>query len=112
MNSASKLVISCLCLLAPSFSLGAEKAALSPEEEKIVAYVDAHVGGFATDLAALVQIDSATENLAGVKQMGDYFVHEFAALGFEARFAPLPASTKRAGHFLATRTGTQGRRVL
>jgi glutamate carboxypeptidase len=112
MNHAPKLLASIVCLLLPLCAIAAEKSPLSPEEQKIVAYVDAHVGGFAADLATLVQIDSATENLAGVKQMGDHFVREFAALGFDARFAALPAETKRAGHLLATRTGPQGKRLL
>lgn len=87
-------------------------ALLSPDEQKIIAYVDAQGDDFAKELGKIVQINSATENLAGVKQMGDYFVREFAELGFDARFVPLPASTKRAGHFIATRSGAQGQRLL
>jgi len=112
MNHASRLLASTVALLFPVLAAAAEKPAPSPEEQKIIAYVDAHAGGFAADLSTLVQIDSATENLAGVKKVGDYFVREFSALGFDARFAPLPESTKRAGHFIATRTGPQGKRVL
>lgn len=91
---------------------GAVPATLNPEEQKIVAYVDAHRDEFAKDLEKAVQIDSATENHAGVKQMAAYFVPLYQALGFDARFVPLPESTKRAGHFLATRSGTRGKRVL
>jgi glutamate carboxypeptidase len=88
------------------------RAALTAEERQLVAYVDAHRADFARDLEAAVQIDSATENLSGVKQMGEYFAREFAALGFEARFVPLPATTNRAGHLLATRLGSRGKRLL
>jgi glutamate carboxypeptidase len=88
------------------------QAALTAEEQQLVAYVDAHRTDFARDLEAAVQIDSATENLSGVRQMGEYFVREFTAPGFEARFVPLPATTNRAGHLLATRLGSHGKRLL
>ncbi|MBS0663001.1 MAG: M20/M25/M40 family metallo-hydrolase [Verrucomicrobia bacterium] len=87
-------------------------AGLSPEEQKIVAYVDAHRDEFATDLEAAVQINSATEHLAGVRQMADFFVGKFAAIGLDARFVPLPPETGRAGHFLAEHRGHRGKRVL
>ena len=100
------LAIAALALPLTSF------AALSPDEARIAAYVDTHQAEFAADLEAAVQIDSATENLAGVRQMGEFFRSKFAALGFTARFTDLPAATLRAGHLVAERKGTQGRRVL
>jgi glutamate carboxypeptidase len=36
-----------------------------------------------------------------VKAVGDEFAKEFQALGFEARWIPMPAEVKRAGHFFA-----------
>jgi glutamate carboxypeptidase len=87
-------------------------AALQPEEAKLAAWVDAHAAEFAAELEAAVRIDSATENLAGVRRLGEHFAAQLAALGFEARFVSLPAETGRAGHLIAERKGTQGRRVL
>ncbi len=87
-------------------------AGLSSEEDKIVARVDAHHEDFARDLQAAVAIDSATENLAGVRQMGEAFGRQLTALGFESRFVELPASTGRAGHLVAEHKGTKGKRVL
>jgi glutamate carboxypeptidase len=87
-------------------------AALTPEEEKITAWADAHAADFARDLEAAVRIDSATENLAGVRQLGDLFGRDLTAMGFESRFLPLPAETGRAGHLLAERHGHRGKRVL
>jgi glutamate carboxypeptidase len=101
-----------LAVAAVALPLASSAAALSPDEQRIVAYVDAHSTEFAADLEAAVQIDSATENLAGVRQMGEFFRGKLAALGFAARFADLPAATLRAGHLVAERKGTQGRRVL
>ena len=87
-------------------------SALTPAEEKFVAAVDAQAGSFPSDLERAVQIDSATDNLAGVRQLGNLFVGQFAALGFDSRFVELPAATKRAGHVVAEHRGTQGKRLL
>ncbi len=86
--------------------------ALTPAEEKIVAAVDATIGNFSRDLEQSVQINSTTENLSGVRQMGEYFGRQLTELGLESRFINLPASTGRAGHLIAERRGTKGKRVL
>lgn len=88
------------------------KNSLTVEEERLIAAVDAGKDDFATDLGQAVQIDSATENLAGVRQVGELFVGQLAELGFESRFVLLPASTGRAGHLVAEHRGTKGKRVL
>jgi glutamate carboxypeptidase len=98
-------------LLICSLALSAG-AALTPDEQKIVALVDAQAGAFASDLEAAVRIDSATENLAGVRRMGEHFGRQLTELGFESRFIELPASTGRAGHLVAEHKGTRGKRVL
>lgn len=95
-----------------SLPVSVQAAGLTPEEQRIVAEVEAHRDAFATDLGAAVQIDSATENLAGVRQLGEVFARQLALLGFESHFVPLPASTGRAGHLVAERRGTKGKRVL
>jgi glutamate carboxypeptidase len=87
-------------------------AGLTPEESRIVAYVDAHSQEFEQDLEAAVRISSATEDLAGVRKMGDFFAQRLAPLGFDARFVELPASTGRAGHLVAGHEGTKGKRIL
>lgn len=87
-------------------------AALTPAEQRIVDWVDAHAAGFAGELEAAVRIDSATENLAGVRRLGEHFGRRLEALGFDARFVELPAATGRAGHLLAEHRGTRGSRVL
>jgi len=87
-------------------------AALAPDEQKIAAWVDTQADVFASDLETAVRVDSATENLAGVRRLGEHFVAQLTELGFEARFVPLPASTGRAGHLVAERKGTKGKRVL
>lgn len=88
------------------------KGSLTPEEQRLINAVDAGNVDFAADLGQAVQIDSATENLAGVRQLGELFARQLAELGFESRFVPLPASTGRAGHLVAEHRGTKGKRVL
>lgn len=87
-------------------------AGLTPEEQKIAGLVDAQAGAFAGELETAVRIDSATENLAGVRRLGEHFAAQLAELGFASRFAGLPASTGRAGHLVAEHKGTKGKRVL
>lgn len=88
------------------------RAALTSDEQKIAACVDAQAGAFAADLEAALRIDSATENLAGVRRMAGHFAGQLTELGFECRFVEQPALTGRAGHLVAERKGAKGRRVL
>jgi glutamate carboxypeptidase len=108
MSPRCRLFLACVLLVAPC----ALRAALSPEEAKIAAYIDAHRADFVRDLETAVKIDSATENLAGVRQVSDLFGAQLRELGFDYQFVPLPAETKRAGHLVAERKGAQGKRVL
>src|SRR5687768_2034938 len=102
------------CLLASIMTTVAALAAdaLTAEEQRVIAAVEAGVSVFGPELEKIVQIDSVTENLAGVRQLGEHFVREFQALGFDARFEPLPPETGRAGHFIAERRGARGKRLL
>ncbi len=94
-------------------TVGARLAAgLTPDEQKIATLVDAQAGAFAGELETAVRIDSATENLAGVRRLAEHFAGQLDALGFTSRFVGLPASAGRAGHLVAERKGTKGKRVL
>jgi glutamate carboxypeptidase len=101
-----------VALVIPSFFLPAARAALTSDEQKIVAAVNAQAGTFARDLGQHVQLDSATVNLAGIRQLADLYGAQLTALGLNYRFAPLPASTGRAGHLIAEHKGNLGQRVL
>ncbi|MCA1624957.1 MAG: M20/M25/M40 family metallo-hydrolase [Acidobacteria bacterium] len=85
---------------------------LSGEEQKIVNYIDAHTDEAVALLEKTVNIESPTENLAGVKQVGTVLKQEFESLGFNAKWIEMPAEMKRAGHLVAEKTGTKGKRVL
>src|SRR6266576_5978277 len=85
---------------------------ISAEEQKLVGYIDAHTGEAIALLEKTVNIESPTENLAGVRQVGAVFKAEFESLGFSARWINMPVEMKRAGHLLAEKKGTKGKRIL
>lgn len=89
-----------------------EARGLSPEEQAIVRHVDAQEAQTLALLQKVVDIDSPTEDLAGVRKVGRVFQAELDGLGFATRWIDLPADMQRAGHLLAESRGTQGRRLL
>src|SRR5689334_6297295 len=87
-------------------------AALGPEERALVDWTNAHQGEMTALLEKAVNIDSATENLAGVRAVADLFGAELQQAGLAPRWVPLPAETKRAGHLFAEHAGRHGQRIL
>ena len=85
---------------------------LSKTEKKIVAGIDAGMPAALQLLKESVNINSGTFNIAGVKQTGELFAKELAALGFTVTWITMPDSLKRAGHLVAFRKGKKGKRVL
>ena len=89
---------------------------LSSAERKMRDWVQAHKQEEVDYLAKVVNINSGTFNLPGVKAVGDEFAKEFKALGFETRWIPMPAEMKRSGHFFAehkaNRKGRRNKTVL
>jgi glutamate carboxypeptidase len=85
---------------------------LSAEEQKIIAYIDKNSGEVVSLLEKTVNIESATENLKGVREYGKVFETEFKKIGFETKWIEMPIEMKRAGHFFAERKGTKGKRLL
>ncbi len=85
---------------------------MTSEEQKILDYVDAHIENAFALLEKIVDIESPTENLAGVRQVGALLKSEFETLGFAAQWIEMPVAMKRAGHLLAEKTGKRGKRIL
>jgi len=85
---------------------------LNDVEESILSRVDEQFESTVDLLAKVVDIPSATENLDGVRQMSRVYESEFAKIGFEARWVPLPAESGRAGHFVAETSGNHRPRIL
>ena len=95
-------------LLIFSFQIAGAQA-LSPEEKRIVAYIDAHAAEAVSLLEKVVNIESATQNVAGVKRVGQVFKTEFEVIGLTARWIDMPSEMNRAGHLVAETPGTNGR---
>lgn len=89
-----------------------QAAPLSPTEQRIVAAVQANNEQGLQLLERAVNINSGTMNHEGVRAVGALFREQFDQLGFQTRWADMPASVQRAGHLIATRDGKQGKRLL
>lgn len=86
--------------------------ALDATQTRIVEAIDERQTEALELLAETVDVESATENHAGVRRVAEIYARELAAIGFETRWVELPAEVGRAGHFIAVYRGDQGRRLL
>ena len=102
------VAFSALALAVPALASANTDAA----ERKVIAAVDAGRAAAIELLAETVNVASATENLAGVRAVGDVYAREFRALGFTTRWVDVPSTMNRAGHFVATHRGGRGPRLL
>lgn len=109
---AGLLAILAAARTAPAQEPAAAVPALSAIEREIARYVDDHAEEMVQLLARVVDMNSGTMNLEGVRAVGAVFHEELEALGFQARWVAMPDSVNRAGHLLAQRTGDRGRRLL
>ena len=88
---------------------------LSPQEKAIVSYIDAHQQDSNELLKQLVNINSGTHNLQGVRDVARIMEAQFTALGFHVQWVPMD-SIQRAGDLVATHPcpepGKCGKRIL
>lgn len=82
-------------------------AALSPAERTISTSVEAGYEPAIGLLEKLVNQNSGSMNLAGVKAVADMLRPEFERLGFAVTWQPMDAA-KRAGHLIAVHKGRAG----
>lgn len=85
---------------------------LSAEEKKILASIDKELPGTMKMLEQLVNINSGTHNIEGVKKNGDILRKEFDKIGFTTEWVSLPDSLKRAGHLVASVKGKKGKKLF
>ena len=109
-NNFLSIIILFLVFSICTASITAQK--LTADEQKIVDYIDKHNGDALSLLERSVNIESPTEDVAGVKSVGMLFFKEFEALGMTAKWLDLPPEMKRAGHLLAETKGAKGKRLL
>jgi glutamate carboxypeptidase len=96
-----------LCLASNGYS-----QTLSLTERQIVDYIDKNSQTTVDLLKTVVDIESPTEDVDGVRRVGSVFLNEFKSLGMIARWIEMPAEVKRAGHLVAETKGAQGKRIL
>jgi len=101
--------LSAVCLTA---SVSGHAQTLSVQEQAIVSAVDRQIEEAHQVLEQVVNIESATLNLDGVRRVGAVFEKEFNALAFSTRWVELPEDMERAGHLFAERQGDTGARAL
>ncbi|WP_304517534.1 M20/M25/M40 family metallo-hydrolase [Cecembia rubra] len=100
--------IACFLLLANSlFSYQ-----LSDVEKQLLERIDRNYNETVALLEETVNINSGTFNLEGVREVGRVFEREFSKIGFQTEWVTLPDSLRRAGHFVATRKGTKGKKLF
>lgn len=85
---------------------------LSPEERQVADYAAAHVDEAIGLVQRLVDIESPTEDVEGVRRVGEVMRAEFESIGMTTRWIDMPADMHRAGHLVAETHGTQGKRLL
>jgi glutamate carboxypeptidase len=87
-------------------------AALSPAEQRIAAAVDGRTAQALALLERVVNINSGTMNIDGVRRVGAAFRAELDTLGFTTRWVD-GTPFNRAGHLVAERNGRgRGPRIL
>lgn len=85
---------------------------LSPEEQKMAAYIITQQSKQLSLLEKLVNINSGTANITGVNQVGKILQKKFEKIGFKTRWVKLPDSMHRASTLIAERNGNKGKRLL
>ena len=94
----------CCCLVYPQD--------LSRTEKKIIKTVESQNDEAIAFLEKVVNMNSGTLNLNGVKEVGAVFGSEFSEIGLQARWIAMPEEMNRAGHLFAENTGSKGKRLL
>jgi glutamate carboxypeptidase len=99
-------------VIALVFSSLPAHAALSDQENRIVAAATAETPKAIALLEKLVNINSGTMNLEGVEQIGRIMMTELEALDFKVTWVPM-TKVGRAGHVIAEHKGSgRGRKML
>jgi len=86
--------------------------ALTAAEQKVVQAVDARIEEQIAFLEKVVNINSDTLNLAGVREVGDVMGQAYKEIGFDVQWVDLPTAMHRAGHLVVKHEGNSPKRIL
>ena len=95
-----------------SFLAPIQAQKLNRSERKIIERVSANNDEAIDFLERVVNINSGSLNLEGVKKVGAVFSEGFDAIGFNTEWESMPEEMNRAGHLIAKTTGTKGKKLL
>lgn len=95
-----------------SCSLGLHAQKLSRTEKKIIKSVERNNADARVFLEKVVNINSGTLNLNGVKKVGMVFKGAFDEIDFQTSWIEMPPQMNRAGHFFAETKGEKGKKLL
>jgi glutamate carboxypeptidase len=85
---------------------------LSAEERKVINEINKQMPQTMQLLEQIVNINSGTLNVAGVRKTGEVLRKEFNRIGFTTEWISLPDSLKRAGHLVASIKGRKGKKIF
>ncbi len=112
MNTSTLCLTRAASILALCAAACAAQAELDRTERAIADHAAKGQAAAEALLEKTVDIESPTENVAGVRAVGDVFAGELQAIGFETRWVEMPGEMKRAGHLVAQTKGRRGNRLL
>ncbi len=96
--------------LTPILTFAQQK--LSKDEQKLLELIDKNYQETLALLEEVININSGSLNKEGVREVGRIFEREFQKIGFQTEWVEVPAEVNRAGHFVASRKGTKGKKLF
>ena len=105
-----KITFFLILAIAPLLSFAQQK--LNKDEQKLIELIDKNYKETLSILEEVININSGSLNKEGVREVGRIFEREFQKIGFQTEWVELPAEVNRAGHFVATRKGTKGKKLF
>lgn len=85
---------------------------LSKNERILIKTIEKNNAEARIFLEKVVNINSGTLNLKGVKEVGTVFKDAFEAINFQTRWIEMPEEMNRAGHLFAETSGKKGKKLL
>jgi len=103
-----KLIFSLLLLIV----LNGSAQTLSADEKRIVDYIHRNHAASIQLLKEMVNINSGTLNVEGVRKVGAILRNKFDSIGFTTEWISFPDSVKRGGHLVASMKGNKGKKLF
>jgi glutamate carboxypeptidase len=104
-------LVSLFCVSACAGSVSAKRKT-GGKEEKAIRWIEKHQKEELDFIERVVNINSGTMNLEGVRKVGEIYADEFRQLGMEVEWISLPKEMNRAGHLVARTSGGPGKRIV